>query len=119
MAKKIEVSLEAFGNRRLTRVFEPEELRDKPMEAVVGMMLHGNWDGEDNRTLTVVKKEMGASGGYSLQVGATNGGSAVRFQPVNLGDNVARYVTPHQNMPVETVRIAVLGKHTVGYGFAG
>ena len=115
MGKNIEVSLEVFGNKRLTKVFNPADLESKSVGDIVSYMVSQKWNGENARTLEIIKDQIGSSGGYTPEVGFGNGKTTpVRFDPVKIGDPIDKYVQP-TDFPNDQVRVAVLGDHVVGY----
>ena len=68
MAKTIEVTLEVFGKRRLSREFNSNELSGRSVGNIIDHMVSQPWSGDDARTLVVIKREMASSGGYVPQV---------------------------------------------------
>ncbi|MFA6022657.1 MAG: hypothetical protein WC781_01065 [Candidatus Pacearchaeota archaeon] len=111
MDKKVEVSLEAFGNKRLTSEFSAEELKKKNIGEIVNEILGKSREGEDKRTQQLIQTQAKASGGFTPSVGV---GSPVRFQPVRLGEGIQEYIRKDY-LDNEMVRISVLGNHVVGY----
>jgi len=114
MTKNIKISLEAFGEKRLTVTLRPEEVRGKSVKEIVNAIVNKSWEGEDKHTLAIIKQQVDASGGYtpSVQVGSPN--LPVRSQPVRLGDNIERYVEDY-GFPEGRVTLSVTGDHKVGY----
>jgi|SRR3989339_685608 len=115
MAKTVEVSLEAYGDQKLTCNFEEEFLKGKNFNDVAEMVLSKNWRGNDARTASIIRKQMSASGGYVHRVaeGAT-GNTPIRFNPVDPSRKVTDYaetISPDK----EQLRFEILGRHRVGY----
>jgi len=114
MGKNIEVSLEVFGNKRISSVMKPEEVSGRSIQSLIDHVVNQDWSGEDARNVAIIKKEMKSSGGYTPAVGLGGRNTPVRFEPVRLGDPIQKYVQP-TDLPNDLVRVAVLGRHTVGY----
>ena len=114
MGKDLKISLEAFGNKRLTVMLRPEEIKGKSVSDVVNQIINKKWEGDDKHTLAMIRKEIDASGGYvpSIEVGDKN--LPVRAQPIKLGDRIEKYVTEY-NPNEQGVTLAVTGNHIVGY----
>jgi hypothetical protein len=114
MGKNVEISLEVFGNRKVSSVFGEEELAGKNIGDIVNMMVHKDWSGEDKRTVNTIVKEMNATGGYVPEIGVGGKNLPVRFEPVRLNDDALQYAQ-QLSKPYEEIRITVLGDHKVGY----
>ncbi len=114
MGKNIEVSLEVFGNKRLSSVLKPEEVSGRSVQNLIDYVVNQGWSGEDARNAAIIKREMKSSGGYTPTVGLGGRNTPVRFEPVRLGDPIQKYVQP-TDLPNDLVRVSVLGKHIVGY----
>ena len=114
MKKNIKVSLEAFGNKRLTVSLRPEEVEGKSVGEIVNAIVNSSWQGEDQHALAIIKQQVNASGGYtpSIEVGGTN--LPVRAQPIKLGDKIDRYVEDY-GQTERRVTVSVTGEHVVGH----
>ena len=58
MGKNIEVSLEVFGNKRISIVLKPEEISGKSIQNLIDGVINQRWDGEDARNAAIIKKEI-------------------------------------------------------------
>lgn len=114
MGRNVEISLETFGNKRLTAVLTPEEVKGKSVEQLIANVTGRNWTGEDAMTLQAIRTQLEASGKYTATVGVGGVGAPVKFQPVRLGESAESYVQD-LGLPEDQLRIAVTGDHTVGY----
>lgn len=110
--KDIEISVEAFGSRRLTTRLSHDEMQGKSVSEIVQGVVNRGWTGEDKRVADAIRKEMGASGSYTTSIAPYTGGP-IEFQPVRLGEKITPYIHPG-SLETEKVRIAVTGDHTVG-----
>lgn len=113
MGKNIKVSLEAFGNKRLTVTLAPEELRGKNVSEVVNYIMKKEWQGEDKQTLEMINREITASGGYVPSIEVSNGNLPIQAQPVRLGEGIEKYVQDF-GLPEEQLTLSVTGDHEVG-----
>lgn len=117
MAKRINITLEAFGGRCLTAMYTAEQLNGKKLKDVVEEMISRPWEEPEQRHIrSLICKEMEASRGYvpTVGTGGLKSGEPVRFQPVKLGDPISKYT--HVELPDDTLRISVNGDHEVGVG---
>ncbi|MBU4086595.1 MAG: hypothetical protein KKB21_03400 [Nanoarchaeota archaeon] len=113
MERKVEVSLEAFGSKKISALFTPEELKGKKVEDLVRTILAMSWQGEDSRTLAAIQTEMEARKGYVTKAGVYNATNPVKLQPIRLGDSIEPYVQ-QIGSPEERVRLSITGIHDVG-----
>lgn len=114
MGRNVEVSLEAFGNKKLTAVLTPEEVKGKSVDEIIKTLMNRPWEGEDKLTFEALESEIGASNQYFPSIGVGGVLEPVKFQPVRLGEKVEKYVQDI-GLPEDQVRIAVTGDHDVGY----
>lgn len=113
MGKNIEVTLDAFGDKKLTAVFPAEDLKGKKVQDIVQMMMTRNWQGEDKQALSILSREVNASNGYIPQVNLNAENLPVKYQPISLGDPITKYVQDN-GMPEDALRLTVVGDHVVG-----
>lgn len=114
MGIDIKVSLEAFGDRRLTVSIPEEKVKGKSFQEIIDYIVNQNWTGEDKQTLAIVNRELGASGGYtpSIQMGGEN--LPFKAQPVRLGENIERYIEDG-GQAERQLTVSVTGVHKVGH----
>ena len=115
MGKQIDIVLEAFGNKRLKATYAPEQIQGKQLHEIVDDMMNKKWnDGEEKMAHSLIAEEMNASKGYvtSIGTGGINSGRPVKFQPARLDERIDVYTK--QELPNNTLRIAVNGDHIVG-----
>jgi hypothetical protein len=114
MGKPIEVSLEAFGNKRLKANFSREELANMGVAGVVSNIIERRWDGEDERTANILRNQVNASGNYTTSLNYLNGQRQTQSQPIKLGETLAPYIRPETVRPQE-LRLTLTADHIVGY----
>jgi hypothetical protein len=114
MGRKVEITLEAFGDKKLTAVLDPQDIKGKNVEEIINHLIQRNWEGEEKQTLAAIQSELRANGGYTPTIGIGGVHEPVKFQPVRLGENIEKYVQD-MGLPEDQVRIAVTGDHDVGY----
>jgi hypothetical protein len=114
MGRKVEITLEAFGNKKLTAVMDPQDVKGKNVEEIINHLMQRNWEGEEKQTLAAIQSEIGANNGYTPTIGVGGVLEPVKFQPVRLGEKIDKYVQD-VGLPEDQVRIAVTGDHNVGY----
>jgi hypothetical protein len=109
----IKVSIESFGNKRLTESLSEGDLHSLSVRDVVERLMAKAWAGEERQVANSIRNEMKSSGGYLTQVGTLDRNELVRFEPVRLDDGM-NLLVQKPNLPNKEIRIAVLGDHKVG-----
>jgi hypothetical protein len=113
MGRKVDVSLEVFGDQRIVREYDRDDLKGKSVGDIIKEFDNASWIGEERRVAARIRKELNSTGGYSPQVDLGGYGNPTSFEPVRIGDPLEKYIeeTP---LPKDEVRVTVLGDHTVG-----
>lgn len=117
MPKQVEVIVEGFGNKRLSKVLSVDEVRGKSIDDQVRMILGGEWQGENRVSQVAIQRKLETTGGQYLPSVARGGvelGRPVEFLPVQPYTKTDEYIQPTRN-PTDQLRIAIVPAHKVAY----
>lgn len=110
----IDVTLEAFGNKKITAQILPEDMIGKTVEDLIKGILSQPHTNEERQTQIILQREMSASGGYSAQLGTSGDNLPVRYQPIALNSSVKDYLD-RRTSETSPLKITITGNHRVGY----
>ena len=111
---KVNVCIEAFGEKALTKTFDGLDLEGRTVRDVVETMVKENWEGKDQTISDAIYSEINASGGYAVSKKIGGEEIPVEYEVIPLGNPIKRY---QQEIGDEnpTIRLAVSGHQVVGY----
>ncbi len=98
MGRKVEVSVQGFGDKALTRTFDSQELEDKDLGYVIGKILNSEWQGSDLVAYKALMRKIDSTGGRYMPQVATrpfltpDRQGPVTFIPARVEEGINKYL---------------------------
>jgi len=113
MGRSVRVSLESFGNSRLTAVMDADELRGRSVENVVRDILQRQWGERETETRTTLERAFN-KGNYFASVITGGQNLPARKERVDTTQTLAPYVGD-PDLPQPHIRLSITPDQVVGY----